>query len=60
MSQHSLGNAIDINPSSNPFGSSKSDMPPQVANLARKWGLSWGGQWKSTRDPMHFEYSGKK
>ena len=57
-SQHSKGNAIDINPNSNPvtgpFGVGKSDLPPETAEIARKWGLGWGANWSSKKDPMHF------
>ncbi|OYY82222.1 MAG: hypothetical protein B7Y61_12190, partial [Rhizobiales bacterium 35-66-30] len=57
-SQHSRGNAIDINPNSNPvaspFGVGKSDLPPETAEIAKKWGLGWGANWTSKKDPMHF------
>ncbi|MFG1399830.1 M15 family metallopeptidase [Roseixanthobacter pseudopolyaromaticivorans] len=57
-SQHSMGNAIDINPNSNPvagpFGVGKSDLPPETAEIAKKWGLGWGANWSSKKDPMHF------
>lgn len=67
LSQHSWGNALDINPDTNPyagktpFGSRamKTDMPKNISELAAKWGLSWGGDWTSVKDPMHFEYTGK-
>ena len=61
VSQHAFGNAIDINPSRNPFHSSKTDMPANVSAMAAKWGLSWGGDWSErSRDPMHFEWTGAK
>ena len=60
-SQHAYGNAIDINPSRNPFRTSQTDMPPSVSAMAAKWGLSWGGDWSArSRDPMHFEWDGSR
>lgn len=59
LSQHSFGNAIDINAPANPQGGGKSDLPPNVAALAAKHGLIWGGNWSGKeRDPMHFEWAG--
>ena len=60
-SQHSFGLAIDINSDRNPQGAKgNSDLPPNVADLAAAHGLTWGGGWSGdTRDPMHFEVSGK-
>jgi hypothetical protein len=60
-SQHAFGHAIDINPGSNPRGAKgPSDLPANVADLAAAHGLTWGGGWSGdTRDPMHFELSGK-
>jgi hypothetical protein len=56
-SLHAFGRAIDINSAENPQGSSGAqDMPSNVAEMARRWGLTWGGNWSGkTRDPMHFE-----
>jgi hypothetical protein len=34
------------------------DMPANVAELAKKHGLSWGGNWRSKKDAMHFEAPG--
>lgn len=59
ISQHAYGNAIDINPSRNPYKTSITDMPSNVSEMAAKWGLSWGGDWSErSRDPMHFEWTG--
>lgn len=53
-SQHSFGNAIDINWTRNARGS-KGDIDPALAQrLADEIGLEWGGTWKN-QDPMHFE-----
>jgi hypothetical protein len=54
---HSLGVAIDINPSTNPHlfdGRLVTDMPSNVGAMARKYGLGWGGDWRSSKDAMHF------
>jgi len=29
-------------------------MPDNISQLAKKWGLGWGGDWKSVKDAMHF------
>lgn len=60
LSEHAYGNAIDINPAANPMGTGplKTDLPPNVSDLAAKWGLSWGGDWNSRKDAMHFEWAG--
>lgn len=59
-SQHAYGNAIDINPGTNPqYGGT--DLPANVRDMAAKYGLSWGGDWsKRYRDPMHFEWNGSQ
>jgi hypothetical protein len=57
LSNHAFGNAIDINPSANPHlkdGRLVTDIPDASA-LAQKWGLGWGGNWRSSKDAMHFE-----
>ena len=60
ISQHAFGNAIDINPGKNPWGSSKTDMPDNISKIAAKYGISWGGNWRGRKDPMHFEFMNKK
>lgn len=60
LSEHAFGNAIDINPSQNPMSKNfMTDMPANISELAAKWGLTWGGDWKNTKDPMHFEWTGR-
>lgn len=60
LSQHAFGNAIDINPSRNPYHTSQTDMPKNISALAARWGISWGGDWsEKQKDPMHFEFTGK-
>ena len=56
-SQHYYGNAIDINPRQNSGG--RYNLPSDVAALAAKHGLFWGGNWQHPyTDSMHFEWSG--
>lgn len=59
-SEHAWGTAVDINPQSNPFQSSQSDLPANVHDMAAKWGLIWGGDWSSPKDTMHFQWGGSK
>jgi tape measure domain-containing protein len=59
LSEHAFGNAIDINPEQNPYGKSLvTDMPANIREMAAKHGLSWGGDWNSVKDAMHFEWKG--
>lgn len=62
-SNHAWGAAIDIDPSRNPYYASGSGGPyalPKkgLVQLARKWGLGWGGEWNNSKDYMHFEVIG--
>jgi hypothetical protein len=59
-SQHAYGNAIDINPEENPMlqGKLQTNLPANVSEMAAKYGLSWGGDWKNRKDAMHFEWMG--
>jgi hypothetical protein len=66
LSKHSYGCAIDINAPYNPHvisGDPRSESSPytirrDVANIFNKYGWSWGGDWSSSKDYMHFEYLG--
>jgi hypothetical protein len=56
-SQHAHGMAIDINAATNPLGKTLvTDLPLNVSDMAAKWGLTWGGNWPTRKDAMHFEY----
>jgi hypothetical protein len=57
LSNHAFGDAIDINPGENPvtYGSTVTNMPSNVSEMAGKYGLEWGGDWNNKKDPMHFE-----
>lgn len=55
-SYHAYGAAIDINPQQNPFTKSRliTDMPANISEIAARYGIGWGGNWRSSKDPMHF------
>ena len=59
-SLHAYGLAIDINAfthnSYNPgnAGVHKENLPKGISALAAKYGLVWGGDWKNSKDYMHF------
>jgi hypothetical protein len=61
LSNHSWGLAVDLNATTNPMLASRlvTDMPAWVVECAEKWGLHWGGNYKSRPDPMHFEFLGR-
>jgi hypothetical protein len=60
-SEHAFGAAIDINPEANPQGGTATDLPKNIHDMAAKWGLISGGDWKGkTYDPMHFQWGGSK
>jgi hypothetical protein len=62
LSPHAYGLAVDVNWKANPYsknaqgGTLTTDLPSGISGLAHKWGLTWGGDWKSLKDPMHFQY----
>jgi hypothetical protein len=54
LSLHAWGVAIDLNASANPFmGRSRQD--PRLVRAMERQGFSWGGDWPTRPDPMHFE-----
>ncbi|MBS0251178.1 MAG: M15 family metallopeptidase, partial [Proteobacteria bacterium] len=55
LSEHAKGDALDINPANNPFMTKKTDLPPDISQMAQARGLKWGGDWKTRTDPMHFQ-----
>jgi hypothetical protein len=54
ISMHAWGLAFDINTPTNQR-LTHGDMDPGVVAIFKKWGFRWGGDWKQTPDPMHFE-----
>jgi hypothetical protein len=56
-SQHSYGRAVDVNWTRNALGTDGDIDPALAQELSTKHGFTWGGSWKSKRDPMHFEVS---
>jgi len=58
LSNHSSGTAIDLNASKHPLGqlgTFDATKVPMLRALAHKYGLTWGGDYKSRKDEMHFE-----
>jgi hypothetical protein len=58
LSCHSSGTAIDLNATKHPLGKRGTFPPekvPMIRALAKKYGLKWGGDFKSRPDDMHFE-----
>ena len=54
LSLHAWGVAIDLNAAANPFmGRSRQD--PRLVRTMERHGFSWGGDWPTRPDPMHFE-----
>jgi hypothetical protein len=58
LSLHAWGLAIDVNASANPYGSD-SRQDPRLVRIMLAHGFSWGGDWPTIRDPMHFEFRGR-
>ena len=60
LSNHSSGTAIDLNASKHPLGqigTFEAGKVPMIRALAHKYGLTWGGDYRSRKDEMHFEIS---
>ena len=60
LSNHSSGTAIDLNATKHPLGkvgTFEAGKVPMIRALAKKYGLIWGGDYKSRADEMHFEVS---
>jgi hypothetical protein len=58
LSCHSSGTAIDLNATKHPLGkydTFAAEKVPMIRALAKKYGLKWGGDFKSRPDDMHFE-----
>jgi hypothetical protein len=57
LSRHSWAAAIDVNPSSNPFGGTPR-LDRRLVDVFRRWGFAWGGTWVRP-DGMHLEWVGR-
>lgn len=59
-SNHSWGLAIDINWDKNPMvsGALVTDMPAPMVAIWKGLGFGWGGDYKTRKDAMHFEFLG--
>lgn len=58
LSNHSSGTAIDLNASKHPLGKEHTFTGIQevkIKELVKKYGLRWGGSYKTRKDEMHFE-----
>ncbi len=61
---HAYGGAVDINPPDNPYypdckTSCPHDMPANWVRAFKKHGFFWGGNFKDSKDYMHFEWHGQ-
>lgn len=58
LSLHSWGIAFDINWDKNPVSSKLiTDIPPDFIRVFKEEGWDWGGDWKGTKDSMHFQFA---
>lgn len=58
LSCHSSGTAIDLNATKHPLnktGTFPAEKVPMIRALAKKYGLKWGGDFRTRPDEMHFE-----
>ncbi len=55
LSRHAWGAAVDVNPSTNPFGG-PARIEGRIVDVFRSWGFVWGGDWL-VPDPMHMEWT---
>lgn len=56
-SNHAWGLAVDINAPTNPYGRRLvTDMPDWMPAMWKACGFGWGGDYRSVKDAMHYEY----
>lgn len=57
ISCHAFGAAIDLNPAQNQmnYDGNRGAMPDAVVQIFKSEGWYWGGDFKSRKDPMHFQ-----
>jgi D-alanyl-D-alanine carboxypeptidase len=58
LSLHAWGLAVDLNASANPFGG-RSRQDRRLVRIMERHGFTWGGDFPTTPDPMHFEFRGR-
>jgi hypothetical protein len=58
LSLHAWGLAVDLNAASNPLGGD-SNQDPRLVRTMERHGFSWGGDFPTVPDPMHFEFRGR-
>lgn len=60
MSNHAWGLAVDVNATQNVMGGADPDgqFPPDFGDRLHHLKIRWGGDFTSTKDPMHFEFVG--
>jgi D-alanyl-D-alanine carboxypeptidase-like protein len=58
LSLHAWGLAVDLNAASNPVGG-ESNQDPRLVRTMERHGFSWGGDFPTVPDPMHFEFRGR-
>lgn len=59
LSNHAYGAAVDISGSATENYRTNTSIDATLARqLAAKWGLRWGGDYKNSKDYMHFEIAG--
>lgn len=56
-STHAFGCSIDLDAEDNPMNrrGDKGNMSPIVIRAFKREGWDWGGDWRSLKDPMHFQ-----
>jgi hypothetical protein len=58
LSNHSSGTALDLNATAHALGkigTFPAEKVPMIQALAKKYGLTWGGDYRGRKDEMHFE-----
>jgi hypothetical protein len=58
LSLHAWGLAVDLNAASNPVGG-ESNQDSRLVRAMERHGFSWGGDFPTVPDPMHFEFRGR-
>lgn len=55
LSAHCWGIALDLNCDTNQPGTD-GDMSAEIVTIFKDFGFVWGGDWKTNKDPMHFQF----